>query len=284
MIEMVHSQLVTLQRGNHENIPVFCVPGAAATVASFIDFINSLGPAVPIHGFQLSFYDEKNKDPLSIYDIAQDYADVLQKEFPSGPYRIVGHSLGGWIASALSIELQQRGLTLDSVIIVDSDPPDDASTVSKLCDTNEIILSLVELIEDSCGHEIGLEVSSLEKLPLDEQFGTLWKYMVRYGVIPGRSTPKFVQVIFNALSSAMMTVYTPKAIYEGEVLLAIGHERRVSRSPSHHANTAKQLVTGWQTYIPKLRDVTIPGNHVSVLRHPNVNELVYQVKKVWGMP
>lgn len=47
--------------------------------------------------------------PVTMAEMAQDYADLIRKVQPAGPYHLPGWSLGGNIAFAIAEELERRG-------------------------------------------------------------------------------------------------------------------------------------------------------------------------------
>ena len=58
-------------------------------------------------------------EPGSIRDMARNYADRLQAVYPGGPYKLLGWSLGGFIAHELAIELRRRGCVVERLILLD---------------------------------------------------------------------------------------------------------------------------------------------------------------------
>jgi thioesterase domain-containing protein len=56
--------------------------------------------------------------------MARDYADQIRMVQPSGPYHLLGWSLGGDIAFAIAEELQRRGQEIGLLVILDANMAD----------------------------------------------------------------------------------------------------------------------------------------------------------------
>ncbi|OBH35455.1 hypothetical protein A5692_11600 [Mycobacterium sp. E342] len=99
--------------------PLFCIhPGGGMSwpyqaLGNYLD--------CPIIGIQQMLQGEE-AEPRSIRDMAKNYADRIQETYPAGPYNLLGYSFGGIVAHELAIELQQRGCTIPSLIILDAQP------------------------------------------------------------------------------------------------------------------------------------------------------------------
>ncbi len=75
----------------------------------------------PIIGIQ-QVLQSGEAEPLSIRDMAKNYADRIQKVDPTGPYNLLGWSFGGVVAHELAIELQRRGCGIARLILLDAQP------------------------------------------------------------------------------------------------------------------------------------------------------------------
>ncbi|MCV7171509.1 amino acid adenylation domain-containing protein, partial [Mycobacterium manitobense] len=58
-------------------------------------------------------------EPDSIAGMAVLYADRIQALYPSGPYQLLGWSIGGVIAHEVAIELRRRGAVVERLILLD---------------------------------------------------------------------------------------------------------------------------------------------------------------------
>jgi amino acid adenylation domain-containing protein len=104
----------TLKQGT--GVPLFCFHPAGGLAWPYHPLGNYLD--CPIIGIQQAHDDE----PESIRSMATQYADRLQAVHPSGPYSLLGWSLGGVIAHEVAIELCRRGCEVRRLILLDAVP------------------------------------------------------------------------------------------------------------------------------------------------------------------
>lgn len=75
-----------------------------------------------MYGIQARGLDEDRPLPQSLEDMARGYVDEILSIHIDGPYRLLGWSLGGTIAHAMAIELQNRGYQVEFLAMFDSTP------------------------------------------------------------------------------------------------------------------------------------------------------------------
>lgn len=74
----------------------------------------------PLYGLQARGLRRPEPVPASMHEMAQDYADQIRLTQPSGPYHLLGWSLGGNIAFAIAEELERRGQEIGLLVILDA--------------------------------------------------------------------------------------------------------------------------------------------------------------------
>ena len=123
IIEQQYSPQVTLQTGRSGRGPLFCVPGAGATVVSFTDLVRRLGRDLRVYGLQPKGMDGLNIPHSSLAAAVTTYFKVIQEICPDGPLHLLGHSYGGWAVFELACRLMSAGRAVASVTIIDSMVP-----------------------------------------------------------------------------------------------------------------------------------------------------------------
>ncbi len=106
----------TLKEGT--GVPLFCfhpAGGLAWPYQPLGDYLDC-----PIIGIQQA--QDQEAEPESIRAMAKTYADRLQAVEPTGPYNLLGWSLGGVVAHEVSIELRRRGSVIRRLIVLDAAP------------------------------------------------------------------------------------------------------------------------------------------------------------------
>jgi len=91
-----YSPLIMIQQGKQEVVPLYCIPGAGATVASFLSLTEALGEQQPIYGLQPRGLDGQCAPHMSVISAAASYVREIRKSGRTGPYQLLGHSFGGW--------------------------------------------------------------------------------------------------------------------------------------------------------------------------------------------
>ena len=100
--------------------PIFCVHPVSGLSWCYAGLLRQLSPERPIYGLQASGIALEAPLPISIEAIAQDYLAAIRELQPTGPYHLLGYSLGGHIAHAMACRLQREGEELALLAIIDS--------------------------------------------------------------------------------------------------------------------------------------------------------------------
>ena len=111
------SSIVPMQPKGTYN-PLFFFHGLFGDVYSFLPMAQVLSPKQPVYGIQAQGLDGSSPQHERIEDMAKHYADQLQS-MHSGPFRLAGYSLGGWIAWATAAELLRRGAQIEVLVMLD---------------------------------------------------------------------------------------------------------------------------------------------------------------------
>ncbi|WOC13045.1 amino acid adenylation domain-containing protein [Gordonia sp. MP11Mi] len=104
--------------------PLFCVHPAGGLAW----FYGGLAPHLadrPIYGLQDPAVVAGEPELASITDLAKRYVDEIRRVSPTGPYHLLGWSLGGLVAHAMAVELQGRGERVDFLAVMDAAPAGD---------------------------------------------------------------------------------------------------------------------------------------------------------------
>ena len=104
--------------------PVFCVHGGFGTVFDYAPLARRMEGRRQLIGVQCrTLINPSFADP-SLTAMAASYADEIMEAQDSGPYHLIGWSLGGLIACLVAAELERRGKEVASLGLIDSFVPD----------------------------------------------------------------------------------------------------------------------------------------------------------------
>src|SRR5262249_49937648 len=104
--------------------PLFCIHPGGGLSLSYSGLMRHLPPDRPIYGLQARGIAHPEMAPETLEDMAADYLQTIQQIQPSGPYNLLGWSLGGLVAHAIATRLQAQGERVALLALLDSYPPD----------------------------------------------------------------------------------------------------------------------------------------------------------------
>jgi amino acid adenylation domain-containing protein len=109
-------------RSTGSRLPIFCVHPVGGTSWCYSGLLQHFGPDYPIYGIQARGLIEDCPLPQSIEEMACDYVEMILSVQNTGPFRLIGWSLGGTIAHAMTLEMQHRGYHVEFLALLDSIP------------------------------------------------------------------------------------------------------------------------------------------------------------------
>ncbi|WP_405806452.1 amino acid adenylation domain-containing protein [Streptomyces sp. NBC_01187] len=124
--------------------PLFCFHPAGGISWCYTGLLSLLGPDQPVYGLQARGIGREEPMATSLADMADDYLEQIRKVRPSGPYHLLGWSLGGLVAHAVAVRLREEGEEVGLVALLDTAPPDaQAPEVGEL-EEGRFLLALLE--------------------------------------------------------------------------------------------------------------------------------------------
>jgi thioesterase domain-containing protein len=279
------ASVVPIQVGARGAGSVFLVPGAGATVSTFLSLAQCFGPDTTLHGLQPRGFDGMLPPHATVEDAAAEFVAAIRKVCPRGPYRIVGHSFGGWIAYEIALQLAALGESLNSVILLDSEPPGFLEQPpGPLTEREErvwVLLRLCRLLGMASGKKLDLEQSELQSLDERQQLEALARVMKTAGLLSPASRLAVVESMVRVFTVNMKTYYVPTGIVPAEVVLVFPEEHPEDDPDDEPLDLAARLEQ-WRSHVPHLRTVSTPGNHMTMLDSPNVATIGKLLTSLWG--
>jgi thioesterase domain-containing protein/acyl carrier protein len=106
-------------KGRHA--PLFCLPPAGSLPWCYAALVNHIQADCPVYG--LGAYEERDKRKnATLADHAEHYLRQIRKLQPTGPYRLLGWSIGGLLAHAIATRLQELGEDVSLLALLDAHP------------------------------------------------------------------------------------------------------------------------------------------------------------------
>ena len=100
--------------------PLFCAHPVVGLSWCYLALLPHVDPRYSLYGLQARGLRQPEPLPASMAEMARDYADQIRMTQPSGPYYLLGWSLGGNVAFAIAEELERRGEQIALLVIMDS--------------------------------------------------------------------------------------------------------------------------------------------------------------------
>jgi thioesterase domain-containing protein len=102
--------------------PLFCAHPVVGLSWCYLAVLPHIDAAHPVYGIQARGLRRPEPLPATLAEAARDFADQIRLTQPSGPYHLLGWSLGGNVAFAIAEELERRGHEVGLLVILDSTP------------------------------------------------------------------------------------------------------------------------------------------------------------------
>ncbi|WP_369255629.1 alpha/beta fold hydrolase [Geodermatophilus amargosae] len=243
-----HPSVVAL-RQTGSRPPVVCFAGAGAGGQAFLPLTEALGEDQPVYAFQPHGFEEWGLPDYSIGMAARRHLRRLKEIQPHGPYRLVGHSMGGLVALQIARRLAAAGEQVASVTLIDTVLPQ-------------------RLVEQAWSPEATAagERPAVAPLPGDDKYGApatrreLWRRRV-LALVAGALPPSGARMEgLLELGVRVSLLHRPQP-WDGRVDVYVSHLNEAS------------LVVWQQLLVGDTRMTTLPGEHNSLLRPPFVEQI-----------
>ena len=100
--------------------PLFCAHPVVGLSWCYLALLPHVDASFPLYGLQARGLQRPEPLPASMEEMARDYADQIRMAQPTGPYYLLGWSLGGNIAFAIAEELERRDQQIGLLVILDA--------------------------------------------------------------------------------------------------------------------------------------------------------------------
>lgn len=123
----MHDPVLLLNRPVTDTAPIFAFHMLYGTVLDYLALAARLDGQRSLYGVQCRMLLDNDWTDPSLQVMAQDYAALIRRQQPCGPYSLMGWSLGGTLALLVAHELQHQGERVEFLGLVDAFLPQEAS-------------------------------------------------------------------------------------------------------------------------------------------------------------
>lgn len=264
MEDSEYDPLVVLQPGRTGATPLFCIAGAGASVTGFFELAGELPSDLPVLGLQARGLDGATDPFPSVETAAQVYLDAVREAWPSGPFRLLGHSFGGWVAFELAGLLRAEGDDVEALFLVDSEAPYDRGSVTLETSRVDALEDLVNLYNLLLASELRLTREDFETRDGREQIAVLEQELMRTGVLPRNAPEGVLDGVVAVFEANVRTSYRARRVFDGTLWLVNATESE---------ENVEARISGWRRAARELCCASLPGNHVTMLLGENAAHL-----------
>jgi len=245
------SHLVRIQGGTQ--LPLFLVHPIGGNVLCYGELARVLGDDQPVYGLQASGLLEGTTPLYSIEAMAKQYIEEIRNVQPQGPYRLGGWSMGGVIAYEMVQQLIQQGEQVQQLALIDSHLPKQGNAPLT---REELVASFVQDLVAMTGQQVPASLIALQEEVCNTDLLSADLIDEHIG--------RFVDV-FSANAIAI-TQYKPKPLKD--VCPILFHAKQGDLEGGK----------GWFELTDELQVHTLPANHYSIVKRPNVDYIAKKMK------
>jgi thioesterase domain-containing protein len=282
-------QLITIQRAPGADAKsIFCFPGAGDSITSFLSLAERLA-SCSIYGIQARGLDGMAAPHASVEQAVLDNIDAVRAANGGAPYLLLGHSFGGWVAFEMARQLAARGAKLDTVVLLDTDPPDVLTSANKHNTRLDVLMELIRNLEDKAAQPLYLSRTQLADAQRDDQVVLLMNAMKQVGLFSRAASVQSIARMLEVFEANLNTRYAPPTPLAGEILLI--YPRSPQPLPADETDQGAIPVAGdadvsafgaWRNCVARATRVDVPGTHMSMLTGASVVAIAEHIRAAWN--
>ncbi|MFK3984245.1 amino acid adenylation domain-containing protein, partial [Micromonospora sp. NPDC050397] len=198
---------VVALRGHGDRPPLFCLPPASGLGLSYIGLVRHLDANQPVYGLQAPGVTRPQTVPPDLGELVTWYVDHITSVQPSGPYHLLGWSMGGNLGHAVAVRLQEAGQEVALLAMMDTYPPDTDAPYEE-ADDNTVMVQLLRAL----GHPVDVAENALD-VP-----GTLQIIRRDFPALRELTEDHIRGVIQNTRDNWRMVRHTTPGHFTGDIL------------------------------------------------------------------
>ncbi|MDR6504222.1 thioesterase domain-containing protein, partial [Burkholderia ambifaria] len=253
--------------------PLFFAPGAGGHVPYLYALAGELAGAYSVWGMRMPGPDETGDDEARIEATASALVADIRRVQPHGPYRLGGHSFGGWVAFEIARQLVREGEPVTLLAVIDSIPPGETGRQAEKRNwssarwATEIGNSFARLTDT----DATFEESEFRTLDDTRHMECLHARLVAASIVPDElRLPEFAARV-RAFIAHSLTDYEPLERYPGALRLVVAVD---DKDRGDAVTSSEGLVDGWRAAVSgDVTAIRLPGDHVGIMRAPFVRAL-----------
>ena len=255
----VTTKLVGLSNANPMAPPLYLAPGASGNPFAYRPLARELEPRVALVAYEAEHL--LDRDDITIEQLGADLAQAIVDRQPDGGIRLAGHSLGAAVAYAAAEVLQALDRRVESLVIVDLEAPGTMSLPQR--DEVSWLSEIVEAMARYFDKPLRIPTDVLAAMNPDARRRLVCDRLVEFSILPAGSNPALIDRLLQRYRAAFaaLAAWQPRSLHVPVLVVRA------------EATSAASDTLGWDVHCPDLRSVTVAGDHISMIREPDVSDL-----------
>jgi amino acid adenylation domain-containing protein/non-ribosomal peptide synthase protein (TIGR01720 family) len=280
------SSLVPIQSSG-ANAPLFFVHAHGGGAIAYYPLAQQLGRNQPFYGLEAPGLDGQQEPFSDIPDMASHYIAELRRVQPQGPYQLGGHSFGGLVAFEMAQQLVKHGdevsvlAILDTAAPVDGNTPFGASDFFTTSDDTTALIEMTGLIERVIRRDLGVSRIELDSLCPEDQLRYFLKKLKQVDFVSPDAEVSLIRgflAVHKASSRASQNYVSQAKLYPGPMILFLAHDVAPGDFRAEDRRLRDDATLGWRQLVSgTIETHMVPGDHISMLNHPNVQALALEL-------
>jgi thioesterase domain-containing protein/acyl carrier protein len=262
----VHSSsAVVIQAGAETQLPLFAIHVLGEGGRFFRPLAKYLGLEQPVYGLAAQMLDMDNSPKNRVEDLATYYIQEMRSVQPEGPYYLIGMSYGGAIVYEMARQMEQMGLSLGLVALLDTYGPNLEETLP----SRDRLLAHWRSLKQQGLNYLSQKVQDMRQARWEQAQISYGRVLQHWGMrIPYELRYKMILADNSIASDA----YIPKP-FGGRLALF-----RATESVFYSQNYLDAGL-GWRNLVGTLDIYDVPGTHMTMVEEPQVQNLAQQMQQ-----
>ena len=240
--------------------PFFCVHPIGGNVMCYAELARHLSNNQPFYGIEASSPAVENE---SMERMAARYVNALLTVHQQGPFLLGGWSMGGMVAYEMAQQLLRQGNDVGLLVLLDSFPLDPREN-DRSMNEKQMLEMFIEDMAALSGQKTASLTEAGKSASIDEHLALSMVEVKKAGIVSEDiDLAKFSQLWRQYRNNYQALVHYEPQKYKGKITLIMTADQR-SQEQRIPIKSWGPLAGGGLTI-----DV-LPGDHYTLLRHPNV--------------
>lgn len=298
----VRKFVLTLREGDQAQCrPIFTFHPPIGAVGYMINLVRHLSKDQPFYGVQCPAYEGVREPFDNMKEMADYYLKAIRLIQPEGPYLLMGHSSGAYIAYEMALQLQAQGLEAPLVMVIDEVAPCltgnepeqsimDVLRAENVHESVEAMFVTAWLVGLAHGKKLTFTADELGPLPNDKRYELVANFLKHAGFIPENAKPEIVGTILEMYRNHSraddaykdkFTKQPPNPLYNGQLVLFRCTEPTTYEGTEAVTPPDTSAYSSWDKFCSKPVDVIgIPNaNHITIIMEPCVKVMANQIER-----